>query len=64
MKKKANEFKKSDKIIIGGKEAVVDEIEVSDLGKHGKKKVRIVALTSNNEKIVVVRPEDYPLDSP
>ena len=61
VKKKAQELKKGDKIKMAGKEAVVEEIEVSDIGKQGSKKVRIVA-DADGEKIIVIRPADYPLD--
>lgn len=61
MKKLAKELKRGDKINIFGKEAVVEEIEFSDIGKQGKKKARIVAKT-DEQKVVMVRPEDYPFD--
>lgn len=61
MKKQAKELKRGDKINIFGKEAVVEEIEFSDIGKQGKKKARIVAKT-DEQKVVMVRPEDYPFD--
>jgi len=61
-KKKAGELKKGDKIKIAGKEVVVSEIEVSDMGKQGTKKVRIVA-DADSEKVVVIRPVDYPVDA-
>jgi len=61
-KKKAGELKEGDKIKIAGKEAVVGEIEVSDIGKQGTKKVRIVA-DADGEKVIIIRPEDYPLDA-
>ena len=54
---------KGDKISIAGKECLVEELELSDIGKHGKRKARIVALTPENEKLVIIRPEDYPFDS-
>lgn len=60
-KKKAQELKKGDKIKIAGKEAIVKEIEVSDIGKQGTKKVRIVA-DAKGENIVIIRPADYPID--
>ena len=63
MKKHAKELKKGDKIIIAGKECLIQDIEISDIGKHGKRKVRLVVLTPSGEKIVIIRPEDYPFDS-
>jgi len=63
MKKLAKDLIVGDNILIAGQKAQVTAIELSDIGKHGKRKVRIEALTENNEKIVIIRPEDYPFDS-
>jgi len=60
MKKQAKELKKGDKIMLAEQSCVVEEIEISDIGKHGKRKVRIEAKTEKGEKIVIIRPEDYP----
>ncbi|MBM3233189.1 hypothetical protein FJZ18_03425 [Candidatus Pacearchaeota archaeon] len=62
IKKKAFEVKKGDSIKIGGEEMIVEETEISDIGKQGAKKVRIVAKKKNGEKAILIRPEDYPLD--
>ena len=62
MKKKALEIKKGESIIIGGEELKVEEVETSDISKQGSKKVRIVAKKKNGEKIVIIRPEDYPVE--
>ena len=59
MKKQAKELKKGDEIIIADQKCVISEIEISDIGKHGKRKVRIEAKTEKGEKIVIIRPEDY-----
>lgn len=61
--KEAKELKQGDKVKIAGQECTVSEIELSDIGKHGKRKCRIELLTSRGEKIVIIRPEDYPFDS-
>jgi translation elongation factor P/translation initiation factor 5A len=63
MKKPAAQLKKGDKIILAGQEYLIEELEISDIGKHGMRKVRIVALSSKQEKMVLIRPEDYPFDS-
>ena len=63
MKKQAKELVKGDKIKIAGNDFVIDEIEISEIGKQGKRKVRIVAISPSNEKIIIIRPEDYPFDS-
>lgn len=62
MKKKANELKNGDTITIGGSKAIIEEVEISDIGKQGKKKVRLVAKTSSGEKVIIIRPEDYPFE--
>lgn len=59
MRKLAKDVVKGDKIDIAGKPCLVEELEVSDIGKHGKRKVRILAITPENEKIVIIRPDDY-----
>ena len=63
MKKKAKDLKKGDVIKIAGKSCVIESIEISDIGKQGTRKVRIEARTDDNQKIVIIRPEDYPIDS-
>ena len=63
MKKQAKELKKDDRIKIAEQECVVEGIEVSDIGKHGKRKVRIEAVTPSGDKIVIIRPEDYLFES-
>lgn len=62
MKKKASELKVGDKISIAGEELKVLVVEVSDIGKQGTKKCRIEASKKNGEKVVIIRPADYPVD--
>jgi len=62
MKKVAKEIKKGDKIRLAGKTFSVEETEISDIGKQGTKKCRIVAKSETGEKIVLIRPEDYPIE--
>ena len=62
-KKKACEVKKEDIIVIGGEELVVEEVEVSDIGKQGTKKVRIVAKKKSGETVVIIRPDAYPIET-
>lgn len=62
MKVKASELKKGDKIKIAGKEAIIESVEISDIGKQGKKKCRIAIKLHNGEKMAIVRPEDYPME--
>lgn len=62
MKKTAKDLVKGEKIKIAGKSVVIEEIEFSDIGKQGTKKCRIVAKAESGEKIIIIRPEDYPVD--
>ena len=62
MKKKAEELKKGDKLNIGGEILVVESIELSDIGKHGTKKCRVVSTKSDGEKAILIRPSNYPFN--
>ena len=62
MKKKAEELKKGDKFAIGPEILSVETIELSDVGKQGVKKCRIVALKANGDKVILVRPSNYPFE--
>jgi len=59
----AKDLKKGEKIMLAGQACTVHEIEISEIGKQGKRKVRIEALTEKGEKLVIIRPEDFPFDS-
>jgi len=61
MKKLAKNLEIGDKITIADKTFEVKNIEISDIGKHGKRKVRIEAIEDQN-KIIIIRPEDYPFE--
>ncbi len=63
MPKKANELKKGDTIKIAGKTCVIENLEISDIGKQGTRKVRIDAKTAQGEKVIVIRPENYPFQT-
>ena len=63
MKKQAKDLKKGEKIRISDKFCVIEEIELSDVGKHGKRKCRIVAKTEKGERVIIIRPADYPFNS-
>ena len=60
MKKQAKELQQGDKIQIADQEFLVKGVEISEIGKQGKRKVRIEASNNQNEKIVIIRPDDYP----
>ena len=62
MKKKALEMGVGDTILLGGTEFVVEELEQSEIGKQGTKKIRIVAKKSDGSKITIIRPADYLID--
>ena len=62
MKKNAKDLKKGDKIIIAGQKCIIENIEFSEIGKQGAKKCRLELKTEKSEKLVIIRPEDYPLE--
>ena len=59
MKKQAKDIKKEEKIIIAGKIFIVQNVEVSDIGKQGRRKVRFELKTTEGEKTIIIRPDDY-----
>ncbi|MCK5616893.1 hypothetical protein KAR91_84305 [Candidatus Pacearchaeota archaeon] len=61
MKKQAKDLEVNDEISIFGKIGKIEKVETSDIGKQGKKKVRI-ELKVGEEKTVLIRPEDYPFE--
>jgi len=54
MQKKAIELKPGDTIKLEDKTIKIEKIEKSDLGKHGKVKVRIEGL-AGKEKLILIR---------
>jgi len=63
MKKQAKDLKKNDKVLVADQPCIVESLELSDIGKQGKRKARIVVITPKNEKMILVRPEDYPFNA-
>lgn len=63
MKRQAKDLKKGDKILVAGSRCIIVNVEISDISKQGKKKVRLEIKTEKGEKIVIIRPEDYPFES-
>tara|TARA_Y100000310_G_scaffold174669_2_gene174720 strand:- start:398 stop:592 length:195 start_codon:yes stop_codon:yes gene_type:complete len=61
MKKPAKDLKEGDKITVFGKTGVIEKTELSDIGKQGKRKVRLEVNVDGN-KTVMVRPDDYPFE--
>lgn len=62
MKKLAKDIKKDEVILIAGKKCKVLDIEISDIAKHGKSKVRLEIVTPEQEKLVIIRPADFPME--
>lgn len=60
MRKKAKELKKGDEITIGGEELIVENMEISEIGKQGRRKCRIEAKKKTGERVIIIRPDDYP----
>ena len=55
----AKDLKKGNKIIVDGINLIVEKIEVSKIGKHGKAKCRIEAINENKEKkVFIVQADD------
>lgn len=63
MKKQAKDLQKGEKIKLADRVFSISEVELSDIGKHGKRKVRLVLQQDSEEKMVIVRPEDYPIET-
>ena len=61
-KKQAKDLKKGDKVIVAGKEFSIENIEISDIGKQGKRKVRLELKDDKGGKLIIIRPEDYPFE--
>lgn len=49
------ELKKGDIFVLDNEEYKVKSIEVSKVGKHGRSKVRLEVIDSNNEEKVLIR---------
>lgn len=62
MKKKAKDIKKGDTIKVAGKSFTVASVEISDIGKQGTKKVRLQCHSDGEEPLVLIRPEEYPIE--
>lgn len=62
MKKKFSELKVGDKIVVDGVNISVTEFEMSNIGKHGSVKCRVVGLNDKNERVVVIRNSDDDID--
>lgn len=63
MKIQAKDLKVGQEIITAEQACIVESIELSDIGKQGKRKARIVVITPTKEKLILVRPEDYLFNS-
>ncbi len=63
MKKKAKDLAKGETFLIAGEEVTVETIEVSNIGKQGTAKCRIVAKRKNSETVTLIRPAEYPIET-
>lgn len=61
-KKKASDLKVGDHIILAGEKLSISSTESSDVSKQGTKKCRIEAKKASGEKVVIIRPADYPFE--
>lgn len=61
-RRKANQIQVGDKVVIEDQVCIVKKVENSNIGKHGKTKVRIEAENSKGEVKVVIRPSDYDVE--
>ena len=62
MKTLTKNLKQGDKIKIADKICKIESTEISEIGKQGVRKCRIAAKTDEGESIVIIRPEDYPIE--
>lgn len=62
MKKKASEVRVGDVLMVGGERLKVLTSELSETSKQGAKKCRLEAQRASGEKVVLIRPADYPLE--
>ncbi|MDD5331719.1 MAG: hypothetical protein PHE43_02775 [Candidatus Nanoarchaeia archaeon] len=58
MEKELKDLKPGEKINLEGNNYIVKEIEVSNIGKHGRSKCRLVVITSKKEEKILVRLSD------
>jgi len=50
----AKDLKKDAKIVLDNENLIVEKVEVSKIGKHGKSKCRLECLDNNKEKKVFI----------
>lgn len=62
MKKQAKDLKVGEIIEMAGETMEIKSVELSELGKQGQQKCRLVALRKNGEKAIIIRPSDYPFE--
>ena len=62
---KFKDLKKGDKIILNNEQHIIENIEFSKIGKHGKSKCRIEAKnTKTNETKVIIRLNEDTIETP
>ncbi len=50
----SKDLKKGDKIVFNNENLIVEKVEVSKIGKHGKSKCRLECLNNNKEKKIFI----------
>ena len=58
MEKELKDLKPGERINFEGNNYTVKEVEVSNIGKHGRSKCRLVVIASNKEEKILVRLSD------
>lgn len=62
--KLAKNLRVGDCILVGGEKLTALHTETSDIGKQGAVKCRIEAQKQNGERVLIIRPAEYPFMTP
>ena len=62
--KLVKELKVGDKIVVEGILAVIEKVEFSNIGKHGRSKCRLECVMKTGEKKVLVRVAETSIEVP
>lgn len=58
------DLKEGDKVIVDDEVCVIKKLEFSNIGKHGKSKCRIEALSDSGEEKIIIRIAEDTIDTP
>ncbi len=61
--KKFSEVNVGDTIVIEGSKISVTEFEMSNIGKHGSVKCRVVGLNEKKERVVIIKNSDEDVET-